>query len=320
MAFGNINLQQLLNQALKGNDTSRQEQLIKQAFNTQRGLVGRDVEAAARAAAARRGLDPKSGAGAKILSELSQDRLDALAAAEAGQLSQLQSGVNPSALMSLVSTIAGIQAQQERDKLAREQWEFEKQRIQEAEREQRAQNARSSAMIRNVSGTPGQLPYTPSITPSGGSRATYAPGPGGGGGGGYSPQQRPLGVAIGTPLNSPAISSPAHSIFRQDTINAQNQQAKARAANIASMLGMQPTGASSAGAGGLTGTGVSSAGVTPLQNYDYINPDLQMVSSESTYTPPGGSPMLSTQMAFQPNVFNQQQFAGTSYSPSGYYT
>lgn len=200
MALANVvgQLQNLINQqsSAAANSAAKKEALIRETFDTQRGIVGDQVQANAARALSRRGIDVNTPHGQRMLSEMQGARLDSLAAQEAQQLANLPEGNGLQAQIQALGMMADMARQQQQMDFDRERFQWQQQ--------QAAQDRAAQA----------------SALAGGGRRRIPIPQGGGGGGGGRRGGAtvgggggRPIGATI---HGDPQIRSPLESIFADE--------------------------------------------------------------------------------------------------------
>lgn len=196
MALANVvgQLQNLIAQqnSAAQNSAAKKEGLIRQTFETQRGLVGEQTQDAARRALSRRGIDINTPHGQRMLSEMQGSRYDALAAQEAQQLANLPEGNGLQAQIQALGMMADMARAQQAMDLERERFKWQQQ-----------QTAQDRAAQAAAAGPRRRIPI-----PQGGGGGGRRGGATVGGGGG-----RPIGATI---HGDPQIRSPLESIFADE--------------------------------------------------------------------------------------------------------
>lgn len=199
-------IQQMQNLVNQQNSAAQQsarnkEGLIRQSFETQRGIVGQQTQDAATKALSRRGIDINTPHGQRMLQEMRGTRYDSLAAQEAQQLANLPDGNDIRAQLQAIGMMADMARQQQA-------MDFDRERFQWQQQEAAADRAARAAAMSSAR------------APRGGGGGGSSGGGGGGGrsGGGRGPGPVPGMGGYGG--GDPQIRSPLESIFADEVRHA----------------------------------------------------------------------------------------------------
>lgn len=279
--------QQMAAQTQSNNDARN---LVRESFNTQRGIVNLQTQDAARRAMAGRGIDVNSEYGQRYLSEVQGQRGDALAAQEAAALSRIRDTGNLNAILGLVGQMGSLASQQQRNQLEREQFEWQQDQArqqsraaemarQEANQRAAQQAARSQietirarvAAAEAANRTGSQVYSTPPTL----STSSVGARPGSGQGFGSLPGGvRGGGVLLG----DPTPRSPVRSLFADQSITRLRDAIRNTGAQAPPSPGIGGESFTGAGVGigpvslpGMTGTRSYPGGWTPLSQQNSQN-------------------------------------------------